>query len=90
VSEHGYKCAEGPYCERIFLHKFRHTFATSHLHDGIDIRTPQNWMSIGKLTPLQRLDERTGQLDDLDELLGLLALTEEDVEADRRKACRIF
>lgn len=44
VSEHGYKCAEGPHCERIFLHKFRHTFATQHLRDGIDIRTLQDWM----------------------------------------------
>jgi len=44
VSEHGYKCAEGPYCERIFLHKFRHTFATQHLRDSVDIRTLQDWM----------------------------------------------
>lgn len=44
VSENGYKCAEGPHCERIFLHKFRHTFATQHLRDGIDIRTLQNWL----------------------------------------------
>jgi integrase/recombinase XerD len=44
VSENGYKGAEGPYCERIFLHKFRHTFATQHLRDGIDIRTLQNWL----------------------------------------------
>jgi integrase len=44
VTEHGNKCAEGPYCMNFFLHKFRHTFATNHLRDGVDIRTVQAWM----------------------------------------------
>jgi integrase/recombinase XerD len=38
------RCADGPYCKRWFLHKFRHTYATRHLQDGIDIRTLQQWM----------------------------------------------
>jgi integrase/recombinase XerD len=38
------RCAAGPYCGRWFLHKFRHTYATRHLQDGIDIRTLQQWM----------------------------------------------
>jgi integrase len=38
------RCADGPYCTRWFLHKFRHTYATRHLQDGIDIRTLQQWM----------------------------------------------
>jgi len=38
------RCDEGPYCTRWFLHKFRHTYATRHLQDGIDIRTLQQWM----------------------------------------------
>jgi integrase/recombinase XerD len=38
------RCAEGAYCSRWFLHKFRHTYATRHLQDGIDIRTLQQWM----------------------------------------------
>jgi integrase/recombinase XerD len=41
VTEHGNKCKEGPY---FFLHKFRHTFATNHLRDGVDIRTVQSWL----------------------------------------------
>jgi integrase/recombinase XerD len=38
------RCASGPHCGRWFLHKFRHTYATRHLQDGIDIRTLQQWM----------------------------------------------
>ena len=38
------RCSEGPYCSRWFLHKFRHTYATRHLQDGIDIRTLQQWL----------------------------------------------
>lgn len=44
VTEHGNKCAEGPYCMNFFLHKFRHTYATNHLRDGVDIRTVQQWL----------------------------------------------
>jgi integrase/recombinase XerD len=44
VTEHNNECAEGPYCMNFFLHKFRHTFATNHLRDGVDIRTVQSWL----------------------------------------------
>jgi integrase/recombinase XerD len=45
VTEHNNKCApRAPYCMNFFLHKFRHTFATNHLRDGVDIRTVQNWL----------------------------------------------
>jgi integrase/recombinase XerD len=44
ITEHGNKCADGPYCKNFFLHKFRHTFATEHLRHGVDIRTLQSWM----------------------------------------------
>jgi site-specific recombinase XerD len=43
-TKHGNRCADGPHCKRFFLHKFRHTFATEHLRDGVDIRTLQSWM----------------------------------------------
>jgi len=43
-TKHGNTCADGPHCARFFLHKFRHTFATQHLRDGIDIRTLQHWL----------------------------------------------
>jgi hypothetical protein len=38
------RCNAGPFCGRWFLHKFRHTYATRHLQDGVDIRTLQQWM----------------------------------------------
>ena len=53
VTEHNNKCAEGPYCMNFFLHKFRHTFATNHLRDGVDIRTVQ---SVAR-TPRHQIDD---------------------------------
>ena len=44
VTKHGNKCADGPHCQHYYLHKFRHTIATEHLRDGVDIRTLQGWM----------------------------------------------
>jgi integrase/recombinase XerD len=45
VSKHGNQRCEGPHCSKLFLHKFRHTFATRNLQDHVcDIKTLQNWM----------------------------------------------
>ena len=49
VTKHDNWCAEGPYCQRFYLHKFRHTFATEHLRHGIDVRTLQSWMKEASL-----------------------------------------
>lgn len=35
------RCAKGPYCEGWYLHRWRHTFATSHLQSNIDIKSLQ-------------------------------------------------
>jgi integrase/recombinase XerD len=35
------KCSDGPNCRRWFLHKWRHTFATSMLRSGVDIKSLQ-------------------------------------------------
>jgi integrase len=43
-SKFGNKCGEGPYCGKWFLHKFRHTFATTCLEEGVSIRTLQEWL----------------------------------------------
>jgi integrase/recombinase XerD len=44
VSKYGNQCAEGPHCGRWFLHKFRHTYATTCLESGVSIRALQEWL----------------------------------------------
>jgi integrase/recombinase XerD len=44
LSKHGNDCSKGPYCGKWFLHKFRHTFATNQLEEGVSIRTLQEWL----------------------------------------------
>lgn len=43
-STHGNKCSGGPHCSKWYLHKFRHTFATTNLEHGVSIRTVQEWL----------------------------------------------
>jgi integrase/recombinase XerD len=47
-------CRKGPYCSSWFLHKFRATFATTHLCSGTDIRTLQVWMGHKDLASTMR------------------------------------
>lgn len=36
-----HQCATSAHCRKWTLHKFRHSFATSQVQDGLDIRTLQ-------------------------------------------------
>jgi integrase len=40
--------------EKFWLHKFRATFATRHLWNGVDLRTVQNWMGHTDLASTMR------------------------------------
>ena len=44
ISKHGNKCADGPHCSKWYLHKFRHTYATTCLENGVSIRVVQEWL----------------------------------------------
>lgn len=71
------KCAEGPHCDRWFLHKFRHTFATNMLRSGIDIKSLQTLLGHKSLATTEKY-LRSLRLHDLEEkvenstLAGLL------------------
>lgn len=47
-------CVERKECEHWWLHKFRATFATIHLQNGIDLRTVQAWMGHTDLASTMR------------------------------------
>jgi integrase len=44
VNSKGEICAAEPCCHNWTLHKFRHSFGTFHLRDGVDIETVATWM----------------------------------------------
>jgi integrase len=58
------KCAKGPYCERWYLHKWRHTFATNMLQSGVDIKSLQVLLGHKHLSTTERY-LKSLRLDDL-------------------------
>lgn len=55
MSKHGKKrCAKGPHCEHWFLHKWRHTYATNMLRDGMDIKTLQRQLGHKNLATTEK------------------------------------
>ena len=44
LSRFGNKCSDGPHCGKWYLHKFRHTYATTTLENGCHIRELQEWL----------------------------------------------
>lgn len=58
-------CSTAPACRQWGLHKFRHTYATSMLRDGVDIVTVSRWLGHKDLTTtriyLRALDAETAQ-----------------------------
>jgi integrase/recombinase XerD len=63
------KCKHGPHCERWYLHKFRHTFATNTLQSGFDIKSLQallghkNIATTEKYLPSLRVDDLRGKVE---------------------------
>jgi integrase/recombinase XerD len=50
----GESCADGPVCENWYLHKWRHTFATNSLRDGMDIKTLQTLLGHKNLSTTEK------------------------------------
>lgn len=48
------RCAKGPHCEHWFLHKWRHTYATNMLRDGMDIKTLQEQLGHKNLATTEK------------------------------------
>jgi integrase/recombinase XerD len=58
------KCSDGPFCQRFYLHKWRHTFATQILQSGIDIKTLQTLLGHKNIATTEKY-LKSLRLDDL-------------------------
>lgn len=58
------KCAKGPYCQKFYLHKWRHTFATQMLQSGVDIKTLQTLLGHKNIATTEKY-LKSLRLDDL-------------------------
>jgi integrase/recombinase XerD len=58
------KCANGPYCQKFYLHKWRHTFATQMLQSGVDIKTLQTLLGHKNIATTEKY-LKSLRLDDL-------------------------
>lgn len=58
------KCSDGPYCQKFYLHKWRHTFATQILQSGIDIKTLQTLLGHKNIATTEKY-LKSLRLDDL-------------------------
>lgn len=58
------KCSDGPFCQKFYLHKWRHTFATQMLQSGIDIKTLQTLLGHKNIATTEKY-LKSLRLDDL-------------------------
>lgn len=58
------KCSDGPFCQKFYLHKWRHTFATQILQSGIDIKTLQTLLGHKNIATTEKY-LKSLRLDDL-------------------------
>lgn len=61
-------CKTGPHCEKWYLHKWRHTFATNMLRSGVDIKTLQKLLGHKNLSTTDKYLKALG-VEDIGEMV---------------------